>query len=81
MQLARFCRLDGQSQFGMLDGMAIRPIGGNIFSQWQVTEERVPLASVALLAPMVAAAQNVAIVNGKPVPKARVDALWEDLGI
>ncbi len=32
-------------------------------------------ASAALLAPLAAAAQNVAIVNGKPVPKARVEAL------
>ena len=31
--------------------------------------------SVALLAPLAASAQNIAIVNGKPVPKARVDAL------
>jgi peptidyl-prolyl cis-trans isomerase C len=31
--------------------------------------------SAALLAPLAAGAQNVAIVNGKPVPKARVDAL------
>jgi len=31
--------------------------------------------SIALLAPLAAQAQNVAIVNGKPVPKARVDAL------
>jgi peptidyl-prolyl cis-trans isomerase C len=31
--------------------------------------------SVALLAPLAAQAQNVAIVNGKPVPKSRVDAL------
>src|SRR5256885_16186691 len=31
--------------------------------------------SAALLAPLAAQAQNVAIVNGKPVPKARVDAL------
>jgi peptidyl-prolyl cis-trans isomerase C len=31
--------------------------------------------AAALLAPLAAAAQNVAIVNGKPVPKARVDAL------
>src|SRR5215216_2491976 len=31
--------------------------------------------SLALLAPLAAQAQNVAIVNGKPVPKARVDAL------
>ncbi|HJV59569.1 MAG TPA: peptidylprolyl isomerase [Albitalea sp.] len=31
--------------------------------------------SLALLAPLAALAQNVAIVNGKPVPKARVDAL------
>ena len=29
----------------------------------------------ALLSPLAAQAQNVAIVNGKPVPKARVDAL------
>ena len=34
-------------------------------------------ASAALLAPLAAAAQNVAIVNGKPVPKARVDALMK----
>jgi peptidyl-prolyl cis-trans isomerase C len=31
--------------------------------------------SLALLAPLAAMAQNVAVVNGKPVPKARVDAL------
>jgi peptidyl-prolyl cis-trans isomerase C len=31
--------------------------------------------SFALLAPLAAQAQNIAIVNGKPVPKARVDAL------
>jgi len=31
--------------------------------------------AAALLAPLSASAQNVAIVNGKPVPKARVDAL------
>ena len=34
-------------------------------------------ASFALLAPLAVQAQNVAIVNGKPVPKARVDALIE----
>jgi peptidyl-prolyl cis-trans isomerase C len=33
--------------------------------------------SLALLAPLAAQAQNVAIVNGKAVPKARVDALVE----
>ena len=33
------------------------------------------IASAALLAPMAGWAQNVAVVNGKPVPKARVDAL------
>ncbi len=33
--------------------------------------------SAALLAPAAALAQNVAIVNGKPVPKARVDALLQ----
>jgi len=31
--------------------------------------------SLALLAPLAAMAQNIAVVNGKPVPKARVDAL------
>ena len=31
--------------------------------------------SLALLAPLAAQAQNIAIVNGKPVPKARVEAL------
>ncbi|HEX6706537.1 MAG TPA: peptidylprolyl isomerase [Albitalea sp.] len=31
--------------------------------------------SLALLAPQAAQAQNIAVVNGKPVPKARVDAL------
>lgn len=31
--------------------------------------------SLALLAPLAAHAQNVAVVNGKPVPKSRVDAL------
>ena len=33
------------------------------------------VAAAALLVPLATAAQNVAIVNGKPVPKARVDAL------
>jgi peptidyl-prolyl cis-trans isomerase C len=33
------------------------------------------IAAAAALAPLVAQAQNVALVNGKPVPKARVDAL------
>jgi peptidyl-prolyl cis-trans isomerase C len=33
------------------------------------------LASSATLFPVAAQAQNVAMVNGKPVPKARVDAL------
>jgi peptidyl-prolyl cis-trans isomerase C len=33
------------------------------------------LASIALAMPLVAQAQNLAIVNGKPVPKARADAL------
>lgn len=32
-------------------------------------------ACAALVLPLVAAAQNIAIVNGKPVPKARLDAL------
>ena len=32
-------------------------------------------AAVALALPLAAAAQNIAMVNGKPVPKARVDAL------
>ncbi len=35
------------------------------------------LASAALLAPLGAAAQNIAIVNGKAVPKARAEALLE----
>ncbi len=34
-------------------------------------------ASVALLMPLAAQAQNVAIVNGKPVPKSRVDTLLQ----
>lgn len=34
-------------------------------------------ASIALLTPLAALAQNVAIVNGKAVPKARVDALMQ----
>jgi peptidyl-prolyl cis-trans isomerase C len=34
-------------------------------------------AAVALVLPLAAQAQNVAIVNGKPVPKARVDALLQ----
>ncbi|HWH81267.1 MAG TPA: peptidylprolyl isomerase, partial [Burkholderiaceae bacterium] len=33
------------------------------------------LISASLLMPLAAAAQNIAIVNGKPVPKARADAL------
>jgi hypothetical protein len=35
------------------------------------------LFAVACALPLAAAAQNVAIVNGKPVPKARVDTLME----
>ena len=34
-------------------------------------------AAVALLLPLAAQAQNIAIVNGKPVPKARLDALLQ----
>ncbi|MBA4178457.1 MAG: peptidylprolyl isomerase [Leptothrix sp. (in: Bacteria)] len=33
------------------------------------------LATAALLAPLAASAQNLALVNGKPVPKSRVDVL------
>ena len=33
--------------------------------------------AVALLLPLAAAAQNIAVVNGKPVPKARVDLLLQ----
>jgi peptidyl-prolyl cis-trans isomerase C len=39
---------------------------------WRVAS---PLALVLVVAPLAAQAQNLAIVNGKPVPKARVDAL------
>ena len=35
----------------------------------------IAVASAALLAPLAAQAQNIAIVNGKAVPKARLDAL------
>lgn len=35
--------------------------------------------AATLLAPALAAAQNIAIVNGKPVPKARADALLEQV--
>ncbi|WP_295639167.1 peptidylprolyl isomerase [uncultured Methylibium sp.] len=35
--------------------------------------------TVALLAPQVAGAQNIATVNGKPVPKARADALLQQV--
>ena len=34
-------------------------------------------AAIALASPLAAQAQNIAIVNGKPVPKARVDALLD----
>jgi peptidyl-prolyl cis-trans isomerase C len=34
-------------------------------------------ASLALIAPLAAQAQNIATVNGKPVPKSRVDALMQ----
>ena len=37
------------------------------------------IAATALLLPLAAQAQNIAIVNGKAVPKARVDALLERL--
>ena len=37
----------------------------------------IALATSALLLPLAAQAQNIAIVNGKPVPKARVDTLLE----
>ena len=45
----------------------------------QFPAARVALASafVALLLPLGAAAQNIALVNGKPVPKARVDLLLQ----
>ncbi|MEO7008506.1 MAG: peptidylprolyl isomerase, partial [Caldimonas sp.] len=35
--------------------------------------------SATLLAPLVAQAQNIAVVNGKAVPKARVDALMTQI--
>ncbi len=35
------------------------------------------ISAAALLAPLAIQAQNIAVVNGKPVPKARVDALLE----
>jgi peptidyl-prolyl cis-trans isomerase C len=35
--------------------------------------------AAALLAPALATAQNIAIVNGKPVPKARADALLQQV--
>jgi peptidyl-prolyl cis-trans isomerase C len=38
---------------------------------------RSSLAAVALCLPLLAAAQNLALVNGKPVPKARVDILLQ----
>jgi peptidyl-prolyl cis-trans isomerase C len=45
----------------------------------QFPAARAALASalVALLLPLAASAQNIAIVNGKPVPKARVDLLLQ----
>lgn len=38
-------------------------------------KKTLPLVAALVLLPLAALAQNVAIVNGKPVPKARVDAL------
>ena len=38
-------------------------------------KKTLPLVAALILLPLAALAQNVAIVNGKPVPKARVDAL------
>ncbi len=42
-----------------------------------LTRASLLLASAALLAPMVVQAQNIAIVNGKAVPKARAEALLD----
>ena len=41
------------------------------------TSAAVLLLSAALVAPLAVQAQNIAVVNGKAVPKARVDALLE----
>ena len=41
----------------------------------QAVPRRLRRAAPLLLLPLAAPAQNIAIVNGKPVPKARVDAL------
>ncbi|MEO8280455.1 MAG: peptidylprolyl isomerase, partial [Ideonella sp.] len=41
------------------------------------TSAAVLLLSAALIAPLAVQAQNIAVVNGKAVPKARVDALLE----
>jgi peptidyl-prolyl cis-trans isomerase C len=44
---------------------------------FDVTRVVVIAASLALLAPLAAHAQNIAIVNGKPVPKSRADNLLQ----
>lgn len=52
MQLVRYM-LDGKQSFGALEGDAIRPIKGDVFEDFEISDIRVPLSSVRLLAPTV----------------------------
>jgi 2-keto-4-pentenoate hydratase/2-oxohepta-3-ene-1,7-dioic acid hydratase in catechol pathway len=52
MKIARFSRPGVQPELGVLQDSTIRLIRGDLFGQWQVTNERVPLNSVSLLAPV-----------------------------
>jgi 2-keto-4-pentenoate hydratase/2-oxohepta-3-ene-1,7-dioic acid hydratase in catechol pathway len=51
MRIVRYSR-GGQVSYGSQEGDTIRPITGDIFGQYEVTGESVPLSSVKLLAPI-----------------------------
>lgn len=52
MQLVRFV-LEGKQQWGVLEDGAIRPVEGSVFEDFQLSDQRVSLSSVKLLAPAV----------------------------
>ncbi|HEX3680252.1 MAG TPA: fumarylacetoacetate hydrolase family protein [Galbitalea sp.] len=61
MKIARFST-DGDPRFGILDGDDIVVLAGDpLFSGFQPTEERLPLASVKLLAPVIPRSKVVCV--------------------
>ena len=55
MRIARFRGPNGQVQYGVVEGEALRVIEGDIFGKWQRSGTQVPLREAKLLAPLVPA--------------------------